>query len=741
MNASNAQGGDVAASIRPIKVRLRTALLCLMIAIAGFGGFVIKQGLGLNYEVNDLNVNWIPGISASKDLETLLLNYQMAILQRSVAGSAAEAEALDQWLAKAEPMITRGEKDYEATIFYPQDRANFTDFMQKFSVYLPKLQEAAAAARDGRPRDDVLGILATAATARDAAFAALHVVTKYNEDGADASIKTAFRLTAESKTGVLAVLAVCALLFLLCALATEGAIKGMVGRLSALLSEVAEGKTAADAAVADVQKVAAALAEGDLTCRLERDHGGDFRKLRDDLNTTIDKLASVVERIGQASRAVTVSAREVATAGLDLSERTEQQAAGLEETAAALTELGQTVKEAVAQAQEAAGLAAKTREAGVQGSAVSDSTIEAMKRIAIASKRITDIIGVIDEIAFQTNLLALNAAVEAARAGEAGRGFAVVAQEVRLLAQNSADASKEIKSLIMGSDAEVQSGVQMVRSASLSFKEMVQSVEVIASRVSEIAAGAREQSIALDEINQAVAQMDDTTQRNATLAEETSAAASSMQREAGNLSIQMAFFVTNRTRGENSLLHDVALVDSTKIDHAAFVARIREAAAGRLDLDPAAIPDHNSCRLGQWYGRAHTPAIRNNPAFRALERPHAKVHEAGRRALSLLAAGDRAGGRRALDEMDTASAEVTRLIDELAEELRALDNEREAPTPPPRATDARKTPARPASAPAPATPAAAGKAKPAARTRPAVARPGGALRHVDAAGDQDWSEF
>ena len=730
MKASSARGFDIAASMTPIKVRLRTAFLVLMIAVAGFGGFVIKQGLSLDAEVNDLDVNWVPGITASKDLETLLLNYQMAILQRALATSPAESQALDQWLLKAEPQIQKGLKGYEATIFTPQDRANFTDFKAKADLYLPILKQAAAGARDGQGRDEVLSRLAAAASARDAAFAALAVVTKYNDDGADASIKTAFRLTSQSKTVVAVLLVVFALLFIACALVTEGAIKGMVGRLSGLLAEVSAGKAAADSVVADLGRFAARLAEGDLTSRIEHDHSGEFRKLKDDLNATVDKLASVVGRIDKATRAVAVSAREVATAGLDLSERTEQQAAGLEETAAALTELGQTVKAAVSQAQEAAAMAGKTREAGEQGSAVSDSTLEAMKRIAAASKRITDIIAVIDEIAFQTNLLALNAAVEAARAGEAGRGFAVVAQEVRLLAQNSADASKEIKTLIMGSDAEVQSGVEKVRSASQSFKEMVLSVETIANRVSEIASGAWEQSATLDEINQAVAQMDDMTQRNATLSEETSAAAVSMQSEAGDLALLMAFFLTGQSQGASPMLRDIALIDSTKLDHVAFIAKIRDGVAGTIALDPAALADHHACRLGQWYDRGHGPLIRNNPSYRALERPHARVHEAGRRALALHQTGDRAGCRRALEEMDAASAEVMRLIDELATELRALEDERAAaPTPsspPPRTAAPSPKPYARAAAPAKAT---------------TSFRTTGVLKHVGAADDHDWNEF
>jgi methyl-accepting chemotaxis protein len=207
-----------------------------------------------------------------------------------------------------------------------------------------------------------------------------------------------------------------------------------------------------------------------------------------------------------------------------------------------MEELGATVRTSAEHAQRANKMAGDARGAAEQGGVVAGSAIDAMKAIAEASRKITDIIGVIDEIAFQTNLLALNAAVEAARAGDAGKGFAVVAQEVRVLAQRSAQASKEIKTLILNSDHQVQNGVELVKKAGDSLSGIVGAVQQVAALIGEIAGASQEQASALDEINSAVAAMDEMTQKNAALVEETTAASQSMAGQASDLRQQMAFF-------------------------------------------------------------------------------------------------------------------------------------------------------------------------------------------------------
>jgi methyl-accepting chemotaxis protein len=295
-------------------------------------------------------------------------------------------------------------------------------------------------------------------------------------------------------------------------------------------------------AINDIARVLGALADGNLTLRITKAYQGAFDTLKTDVNTTADRLADVVGQIRSATDAISQAAAEVSAGSSDLAERTEQQASSLEETAASLEELGATVRTAADNAQRTNRMAANARGAAEQGSTVAASAIDAMKEIADASRRITEIISVIDEIAFQTNLLALNAAVEAARAGDAGKGFAVVAQEVRLLAQRSAQASKEIKSLILNSESQVQSGVDLVKKAGDTLTGIARGVHEVAALISEIATGSTEQASSLEQINSAVASMDEMTQKNAALVEQTTAAAASMNNQARDLDGLMTFF-------------------------------------------------------------------------------------------------------------------------------------------------------------------------------------------------------
>jgi methyl-accepting chemotaxis protein len=287
-----------------------------------------------------------------------------------------------------------------------------------------------------------------------------------------------------------------------------------------------------------------ALASGDLTRQISKNYQGVYGKLETDFNASTTKLAEIVEGIREATRSISMAASEVAAGNADLAERTECQASGLEQTVAALERLRETVRESGKNTEEANELAGQARSAAEQGGEVATRAVEAMLRIEAASRKITDIIGVIDEIAFQTNLLALNAAVEAARAGDAGKGFAVVAQEVRSLASRSAEASKEIKTLILNSDQQVKSGVELVKRAGGSLTGIVQRIQKVSSLINELAAASREQATALDEINAAVTQMDDMTQKNAALVEEATAASHSMASQAGELQEMVAFFVT-----------------------------------------------------------------------------------------------------------------------------------------------------------------------------------------------------
>jgi methyl-accepting chemotaxis protein len=281
--------------------------------------------------------------------------------------------------------------------------------------------------------------------------------------------------------------------------------------------------------------IASNVAAGDLTQRIEADSTNEFGQLLQALKTMNASLIDIVGEVRNGTESIASASGQIAAGNLDLSNRTESQASSLEETASAMEELTSTVKQNADNARQANQLAETASEVAGKGGAVVSDVVNTMSEINDSARKIADIIGVIDGIAFQTNILALNAAVEAARAGEQGRGFAVVATEVRSLAQRSAAAAKEIKLLIDDSVSKVEQGNKQAAQAGTTMSEVVSSVQRVTDIMSEISAASREQSQGIEEINQAVTQMDEATQQNAALVEEAAAAAKSLQDQAGYL--------------------------------------------------------------------------------------------------------------------------------------------------------------------------------------------------------------
>lgn len=300
----------------------------------------------------------------------------------------------------------------------------------------------------------------------------------------------------------------------------------------------------------DIGRVMGNLADGRLNHKIEKDYSGTFGKVTDDINRTIDNLSRVISDLREAATSVATNSTEIATGNNNLSARTEQQASSLQETASSMEELTSTVKNNADNAQQANQLAGSARQSAEKGGAVVSDAVVAMQEIDVASNQIAEIIGVIDEIAFQTNLLALNASVEAARAGEQGRGFAVVASEVRNLASRSADAAKKIKDLINDSLSKVSAGTALVNASGQTLEEIVQGVKKVGDIVAEIAAASSEQSDGIAQVNQAVTAMDELTQQNAALAEQTSAASATMSEKASEMQDLVGFFDTGeKTQG------------------------------------------------------------------------------------------------------------------------------------------------------------------------------------------------
>ncbi|MGZ8223181.1 MAG: methyl-accepting chemotaxis protein [Methylobacter sp.] len=311
-----------------------------------------------------------------------------------------------------------------------------------------------------------------------------------------------------------------------------------------------------EAGLNEVVRVLGALSRGDLTEKITNDYSGTFGQLKDDSNTTVEKLKDIIGQIKEASDSINTGAKEIASGNNNLSHRTEEQAASLEQTAASMDELTSTVQHNSRNAKQANLLAIGATEIASKGGIVVGQVVKTMDMINESARKVVDIISVIDGIAFQTNILALNAAVEAARAGEQGRGFAVVAAEVRNLAQRAAAAAGEIKSLIGDSVEKVEDGTKLVAQAGLTMKEIVTAIGGVTAIMSEISAASVEQTAGIEQVNQAIGQMDDVTQQNAALVEQAAAAAESLEDQAQHLATTVAGFKL----GNNSVYTAPAIV-------------------------------------------------------------------------------------------------------------------------------------------------------------------------------------
>lgn len=330
-------------------------------------------------------------------------------------------------------------------------------------------------------------------------------------------------------------------------------LEGKQGFTRKLAENINQLSSVVDQATGDLADMLATMADGNLTSRITTSYQGRLGQLKDNANQMNDRLAEIVDQVKTASGTVQNAAAEISSGTEDLSNRTEHAASNLEETAAASEQMSATVKRTAENARDAAHLAESANQVAHQGGTVAEQAIVAMSEIDGSAQKITDIIGVIDEIAFQTNLLALNASVEAARAGEAGKGFAVVAQEVRQLAQRSAQAASDIKTLILDSNKQVKSGVELVNEAGEALSKILQSIGKVTSIAQEISNATQEQASGVQEINGSITSMDEMTQQNSALVEESAASARALSDEAKRLSELMSFFQLDQTSARQSV--------------------------------------------------------------------------------------------------------------------------------------------------------------------------------------------
>ncbi len=388
-----------------------------------------------------------------------------------------------------------------------------------------------------------------------------------------------------------------------------------------------------DGGLRETRRHLRAMTEGDLTTSPSPWGGDEAAQLMLELRSMQQSLRTMVLRVRRSSDEIVHSSSEIATGALDLSARTEQAAANLEESAASMEQIASTVRSTAEHTQEASKVARHNAQTATQGGATMREVVQTMEGIRGSSTKISEIIGTIDSIAFQTNILALNAAVEAARAGEQGRGFAVVASEVRTLAKRSADAAREIKTLIGRSVEQIEAGTRVVRTAGESISDIVGSSKRVDELLGEVATGAREQSLGVSQIGQAVQDLDRMTQQNAALVEQTAAASSAMKDQAKSLAEEVSRFklpagtvLAAADAGTGGGVADFNF-DQAVEAHRAWKVKLRKAIADHEKLDAATLCRDDQCPLGKWIHGPGGKQWGSRPTFVALLESHAEFHK------------------------------------------------------------------------------------------------------------------
>jgi len=493
-------------------------LVALLLAMAGVALLELKDLRSSSEEVSD---NWLPSVQAAGALDSQVASLRLAILAHMLTTDASAKASLDKQIADDRNKLAEMRKQYEALISSPEEKKLYEEFGASWAKYVEVNNRALDLSRnsDNAGATDIMSNVSRPQYL--AIKAILNKLIKLNADGAAAASKAAADTYATARVIMLA--------FSVAAVAL--AVGAALWLIRSITRPLAQAVEAAD-------RVAAGDLSGQISVQSKDETGqllAALQRMQQSLVNTVASVRSNAEGVASASS-------QIASGNNDLSARTEQQASALEETAASMEELGSTVRQNADNARQANQLAVSASTVAVQGGDVVAEVVETMKGINASSNKIADIISVIDGIAFQTNILALNAAVEAARAGEQGRGFAVVAGEVRSLAGRSAEAAKEIKSLITASVERVEQGTALVDKAGATMTEVVASIRRVTDIMGEISAASSEQSAGVGQVGEAVTQMDQATQQNAALVEEMAAAASALNAQAGELVNAVAVF-------------------------------------------------------------------------------------------------------------------------------------------------------------------------------------------------------
>ncbi len=469
----------------------------------------------------DVDENWLPSVEEVNLLNTAISDYRASELQHVLNTDEAAMAVIEKEMAVIQVRIKDSRAKYEKLINSKEERALYDEFAAAREAYLKIHKEILEYSH----RNDTEGarqlLEGESKKNFDRSSEILDKLVVMNHEGSVAAAKTSAEAYVSGRNMMLVAVV---LAVLLAAVAATYITRSITKPL------------------ADALDVAGQVAQGNLTMQVQSNSRDEIGQLLQAMKAMQDSLVAVVSKVRSGSESVSNASAEIAQGNNDLSARTEQQASALEETAASMEELNSAVKQNADNASQANQLAMNASTVAVQGGEVVGQVVETMKDINDSSRKISDIISVIDGIAFQTNILALNAAVEAARAGEQGRGFAVVASEVRSLAGRSAEAAKEIKALINASVERVEQGTVLVDKAGTTMTEVVSSIRRVTDIMGEISAASNEQSAGVNQVGEAITQMDQVTQQNAALVEQMAAAASSLKSQAGDLVQTVAVF-------------------------------------------------------------------------------------------------------------------------------------------------------------------------------------------------------
>jgi methyl-accepting chemotaxis protein len=502
-----------------------TLLIALLLVVAGGAVYQLSQLNGATVEIAD---DWLPSVRSVNEMDAQILKLRMTIMDHVQSTDDSAMAAIDKQVEADRAKLAKMRSAYEKLISSDQERKAYELFAEQRKSVLEVDDRVLALSR--KHENDQARALLNGESRKffDASMATLDDLVRINSEGADASRALAMSTYSNARMALLALSAIAIALAVFAALLLVRSITRPLAQAVQLAEHVAGGDLSTTIQVTSTDET------GQLMAALERMQ---------------QSLVNTVSMVRQNSENVSTASSEIAQGNHDLSARTEQQASALEETAASMEELNSTVRQNADNARQANQLAMSASTVAIHGGEVVGQVVETMKGINDSSKRIADIISVIDGIAFQTNILALNAAVEAARAGEQGRGFAVVATEVRNLAQRSAEAAKEIKTLIDDSVSRVSQGTTLVDQAGTTMTEVVGAIKRVTDLMGEISAASQEQSQGVAQVGEAVTQMDQVTQQNAALVEEMAAAASSLNNQAAELVSAVAFFKLPGGRG------------------------------------------------------------------------------------------------------------------------------------------------------------------------------------------------